>query len=40
MIKKLPPFTGLNIGVPIIFPIRGVGLLIRGLHYLIFPQAS
>ena len=33
MINKPPPFKGLNIRIPIIIPIKGRGLLIRGLHY-------
>ena len=31
MIKKPPPFKGLNIRISIIIPIKGRGLLIRGL---------
>ena len=34
MINKPAPFKGLNIRIPIIIPIKGRGLLIRGLHYL------
>ena len=33
MINKAPPFKGLNIRIPIIIPINGRGLLIRGLGY-------
>ena len=32
MIIKLPLFKGLHIRIPIIIPIKGRGLLIRGLH--------
>ena len=41
MIKKKPPFEGLNIEIPIIIHIEGRGLLIRGLGCLIiiyFPK--
>ena len=33
MINRPPPFNGLNIRIPTIIPIKGRGLLIRGLHY-------
>ena len=33
MINKPPLFKGLNLRIPIIIPIRGGGLLIRGLGY-------
>ena len=31
MINKPPPFKGLNIRIPIIIPMKGKGLLVRGL---------
>ena len=33
MIPNPPSFRGLNITMPIIIPIKGKGLVIRGLHY-------
>ena len=33
MINKPPPFKDLNIGIPIITPIKGRGLSIMGLGY-------
>ena len=33
MINKPLPFKGLNIGIPIIIPVKGRGLLIRGWGY-------
>ena len=33
MINKPPPFKGLKVRIPVIIPIHGGGLLIRGLPY-------
>ena len=34
MINKPPPVKGLNIGIPIIIPIKGKGFINQGLHYI------